>query len=147
MLPAKPLVNMETASLASSTTLVAHGPSSPSSSMINVPIPLSALLSPEEITRLDTYRGQCDRTFWITRLINRKKDKQSSGGEPKERVKDVRMSREEYEAYWATDEEGKYVGTEPEGKGRVIVRDRLWAELGLFGRSARTGKSDRDRHI
>lgn len=119
--------------------------------MITVPIPLSALLTPEEITRLDTYRGQCDQTFWITRLINRNKEKkqqqQGSGSEPKERVKEVRMSREEYEAYWARDANGKYVGTEPEGKGRVIVRDRCWAELGLFGKSARTGKSDRDRYI
>jgi len=146
MSPTKPPTKIETASLASSTTLIAPNPSSPSSPTIPLPIPLSALLTPVEITRLDTYRGQCDQTFWITRLISRKKEK-SSGGEAKERVKEVRMSKEEYEAYWARDEVGRYVGTEVEGKGRVIVRDSLWAELGLFGKSARTGKSDRDRYI
>jgi len=140
--------NAETTSLASSTRPLAPTPSSPPS-MITVPIPLSALLTPEEITRLETYREQCDHTFWITRLINRQKEKKQGSGaeETKERVKDVRMSREEYEAYWARDEEGRYVGTEPEGRGAVIVRGRLWAELGLFGKSARTGKSDRDRYI
>lgn len=116
--------------------------------MIIVPIPLSSLLTPEEITRLDTYHDQCDHTFWITRLINRQKEKkQGSAEETKQRVKDVRMTREEYEAYWARDEEGRYVGTEPEGRGAVIVRGRLWAEFGLFGKSARTGKSERDRYI
>ena len=140
--------NFETASLASSTPLFTPSSSAPSS-MITVPIPLSTLLTPAEITRLDTYRSQCDQTFWITRLINRQKKQHQnpSAEQPRERVKDVRMSREEYEAYWARDGEGNYVGTEPEGRGVEIVRGRLWAELGLFGKSARTGKGERDRYI
>ena len=57
------------------------------------------------------------------------------------------MSRQEYDAYWATDAEGRYIGSQPQGEGKEILRKRLWAELGLFGKSARTGQSDRDRTI
>ena len=57
------------------------------------------------------------------------------------------MSRSEYEAYWATDGEGRYIGTRPQGEGREILRKRLWAELGLFGESARTGRGERDTRI
>lgn len=34
----------------------------------------------------------------------------------------VRMTRGEYLKYWAKDEEGRYVGTEPEGEGRERLR-------------------------
>lgn len=111
--------------------------SSAASPTITVSIPLSSLLSDEEIARLDTFKGKCDEKFWITRLISRNKQKKSdansaSGQEGKDRVKDVQMSRAEYEAFWARDQDGRYIGTEPEGKGREILRKRLWAELGLF---------------
>ena len=45
------------------------------------------------------------------------------------------MSREEYAMYWKRDEGGRYIGTEPEGKGKEILRQRLWV---------RTGKTDRE---
>ena len=94
-------------------------------------------------------KDQCDDKFWIRRLFKpeRKEKQQSGDSAPKVRVKDVRMSREEYAMYWNRDEGGWYIGREPEGKGREILRQRLWAELGLFEESTRTGKTDRDRYI
>lgn len=122
---------------------------------VTVTIPLDELLYPEEIARLDTYKDDCTKTFWLTRIISRKRQSHntsasastSNSPEPTERTKKVRMARSEYEAYWATDEEGRYIGTSPQGEGREILRKRLWAELGLFGKSARTGRGERDTRI
>ena len=154
MSQSKTSATFDTSSLAPSDTPLVKDTSSSSaaSPTITVSIPLSSLLSPEEIARLNTYKGKCDEKFWITRLISRNKQKKSGanaagGQEGKEKVKDVQMSRAEYEAFWARDQDGRYIGTEPEGRGREVLRERLWAELGLFGRSARTGKSERDLYI
>ena len=38
-------------------------------------------------------------------------------------VKMLRMSKEDYAKYWAKDDDGNYIGTEPEGEGR-----KIWAE-------------------
>lgn len=116
---------------------------------VTVNIPLDELLSPEEIARLDTFKDDCTQKFWITRLIAQ--HKHSSAPSPSttrtERTKQIRMSKQEYEAYWATDAEGRYIGSKPQGEGREILRKRLWAELGLFGKSARTGLGERDRTV
>lgn len=127
--------------------------------ILTVAIPLDELLYPKEIARLDTYKDDCTRTFWLTRVISSVRSKNlsnatssnpssfSNAPKPKERAKKVRMPRSEYEAYWATDEKGKYIGKQPQGEGREILRERYWAELGLFGKSARMRKSDRDRTV
>ena len=117
--------------------------------VVTVTIPLDELLDPEEIARLDTYKDDCTKTFWLTRIISQRKASasSSSSAEPIEKTKKVRMSRQEYDDYWATDADGRYIGRQPQGEGREILRKRLWAELGLFGKSARTGRSDRDRTI
>ncbi|CAF9930122.1 MAG: hypothetical protein HETSPECPRED_007552 [Heterodermia speciosa] len=145
-------------------------PRSPSPSpTVTVTIPLDELLSPSEIARLDTYKNDCTKTFWLTRLISKRSSSTSSPPSPptststatstattnpistptppEERTKKVQMPLAEYEAYWATDEEGRYVGTRPQGEGREVLRRRLWAELGLFGKSARTGRGERDRRV
>lgn len=122
-----------------------HSKASAPSSTITVPIPLSSLLTPEEITRLDQYKDSCEEKFWITKLLGRKKRKGDKGGA--QRVKDVTMSRKEYEAYWARDEDGNIVATDPEWVGRERLRERLWGELGLFGESKRRGKGEGDRYI
>jgi hypothetical protein len=46
-------------------------------------------------------------------------------------TKKIAMSEIEYLAYWARDERGEYVGTEPQEAGRMIWRRKLWAELYL----------------
>ena len=49
------------------------------------------------------------------------------GKDKKEEKRDfvmVDMTRREYLMYWAKDEEGRYVGTEPEGEGRRRLRER-----------------------
>ena len=135
--------------------------SAESSDTVTVTIPLDELLYPEEIARLDTYKDECTKAFWLTRIFAKNKPSPTtsspaaapsshpsdSTAEPTERVKKVQMSRSEYEAYWATDEEGRYIGTQPQGEGKEVLRKRLWAELGLFGKSARTGLSERDRTV
>ena len=101
--------------------------------IVTVTIPLDELLYPEEIARLDTYKDNCTKTFWLTRFISRKRQSHNASAsasastrpEPTEPTKKVRMSRSEYEAYWATDEEGRYIGTRPQGEGREILRKRL----------------------
>lgn len=137
--------------------------STESSDTVTVTIPLDELLYPEEIARLDTYKDDCTKKFWLTRIFaktNRSSTTSTTSStasssshpplptsEPTERVKRVQMSRSEYEAYWATDAEGRYIGTQSQGEGKEVLRKRLWAELGLFGKSARTGLSERDRHV
>ena len=41
------------------------------------------------------------------------------------------MTPSEYKAYWARDQDGKYIGTEPQDAAREIWRRKLWAELYL----------------
>ena len=140
--------------------------SAQSTDIVTVTIPLDELLYPEEIARLDVYKDDCTKKFWLTRIFNKRSPpppttttssslststspaaSPSLSTQPTERTKKVQMSRSEYEAYWATDDEGRYIGTQPQGEGREVLRKRLWAELGLFGKSARTGLSERDKTV
>ncbi|KAL8823588.1 MAG: hypothetical protein Q9191_005721 [Dirinaria sp. TL-2023a] len=85
---------------------------SSTASTVTVSIPLSSLLSPEEIARLDTFIGKCGEKFWITKLVGRKKQKKSAASaagdrEAKENVGGVQMSQAEYEAFRARDQDGE----------------------------------------
>ncbi|TKA81626.1 hypothetical protein B0A49_01260 [Cryomyces minteri] len=53
----------------------------------------------------------------------------------KEQVRMVQMTRDEYDTYWARDEDGNYIGTAPEGSGREWYRRKLQA----YGRATPNG--------
>ncbi|GME53097.1 hypothetical protein GTA08_BOTSDO05428 [Neofusicoccum parvum] len=87
-------------------------------SIINVPIPLEDLEDEPEERAPGTER----RSSWMGR-IGRK-----MAGKEKQKIRNVKMTRGEYLKYWAKDEHGNYVGTEPEGMGKEIWREKLKAE-------------------
>jgi len=45
---------------------------------------------------------------------------------PNEEYRLLRMSKSEYEKYWARTETGGYIGTEPEGEGQRRLRAQNW---------------------
>ena len=45
---------------------------------------------------------------------------------PNEEFRLLRMSKGEYTKYWAYDDEGNYVGTEPEGVGQERMKAQGW---------------------
>lgn len=87
-------------------------------SIINVPIPLEDLEDEPEEQAPGTER----RSSWMGR-IGRK-----MAGKEKQKIRNVKMTRGEYLKYWAKDEHGNYVGTEPEEMGKQIWREKLKAE-------------------
>jgi len=43
-----------------------------------------------------------------------------------EEYKMLKMSKQEYLKYWARDETGLYMGTEPEGEGHARLKAQGW---------------------
>ncbi|CAO1602104.1 hypothetical protein XANCAGTX0491_005735 [Xanthoria calcicola] len=101
-------------------------------SVLLIPIPVSALrvatpppstsrkkTTEEETTPQPQQRrlSSSSSSKLMNRLRGEKKKK-------KEEFKMVEMTRGEYLRYWAKDEEGRYIGTEPEGEGVRRLRER-----------------------
>jgi len=59
-------------------------------------------------------------------VIGRMNDRLMGGVGPNEEFKLLRMSKLEYTKYWARDERGNYVGTEPEGVGHERLKAQGW---------------------
>ena len=59
-------------------------------------------------------------------VIGRMNDRLSGGVGPNEEFRLLRMPKSEYTRYWARDERGNYVGTEPEGAGHERLRAQGW---------------------
>lgn len=59
-------------------------------------------------------------------VIGRMNDRLTGGVGPNEEFKLLRMPKSEYTMYWARDEQGIYVGTEPEGLGHERLRAQGW---------------------
>ncbi|OJD36818.1 uncharacterized protein BKCO1_9000169 [Diplodia corticola] len=87
-------------------------------SMINVPIPAADLWDGSEPVPQPNER----RSSWIAKLGKK------LGTKEKQKIVNVKMTRGEYLKYWAKDEDGNYVGTEPRGEGKRIWREKLEAE-------------------
>ncbi|KAL8821035.1 MAG: hypothetical protein Q9223_000874 [Gallowayella weberi] len=84
-------------------------------SIITVPIPLFVLYPPfNPVDLIPTNPSREGRVSWFGRA------KKSTAQE----FKFVEMTRKEYLMYWAKDDRGRYVGTEPEGEGRKVLKMR-----------------------
>ena len=59
-------------------------------------------------------------------VIGRMNDRLMGGVGPNEEFRLLRMPLCEYTRYWARDERGVYVGTEPEGEGHERLRAQGW---------------------
>ncbi|KAL8668891.1 MAG: hypothetical protein Q9168_006500 [Polycauliona sp. 1 TL-2023] len=95
-------------------------------SIIAVPIRLSALEDPLAGSDGDSAgKGSAGPDQQQRRRSSSSKFIQKlKGGGKKDDFKMVNMTRREYLMYWAKDEEGRYIGTEPEGEGRRVLRER-----------------------
>lgn len=59
-------------------------------------------------------------------VLSRFNDRMQPGLGPNEEYRLLRMSKSEYEKYWARTETGGYIGTEPEGEGQRRLRAQNW---------------------
>ncbi|KAI9709621.1 MAG: hypothetical protein M1812_007669 [Candelaria pacifica] len=83
-------------------------------SIITVPIPID---EPSPCPETNIIKE--GKKSWVSKLGDSIKGKKSQG-----KFRMVRMTRGEYLKYWAKDEEGRYIGTEPEGMGRELWRNK-----------------------
>lgn len=83
--------------------------------LISVPIPVSV----DSAAAADNAADQVESKGWGSRLKQAMKGKRSP---PK--MKMVKMTRGEYLKYWARDEQGNYIGTEPEGMGEKLWKNK-----------------------
>ncbi|KAL8683603.1 MAG: hypothetical protein Q9224_006668 [Gallowayella concinna] len=84
-------------------------------SIVTIPIPLLVLYPPSNpVDLIPTTPSKERRVSWFGRA---KKPKAQE-------FRMVEMTRKEYLMYWAKDDEGRYVGTEPEGEGRKVLKMR-----------------------
>lgn len=108
-------------------------------SVLLIPIPVSALRgatppspsaseNPTEETSPQQQQQERRSSSSSSKLMNRLRG--GGGGKKKEEFKMVEMTRGEYLRYWAKDEEGRYIGTEPEGEGVRRLRGRERGEGG-----------------
>ena len=92
-------------------------------SILTIPIPLSKLYpSAVGSNNIDTQNQnpvQQERRRWSVFGKSGGKEEKDKGG-----FKMVKMTRREYLMYWAKDEQGRYIGTEPEGDGRKLLLER-----------------------
>ncbi|KAL8649291.1 MAG: hypothetical protein Q9226_005638 [Calogaya cf. arnoldii] len=89
-------------------------------SVLVIPVPLSALEAEEASAPKGDNKEPQRRSSLFGKL---KKGGEMKGGK-KDGFKMVEMTRGEYLKYWAKDEEGRYIGTEPEGQGARRLRER-----------------------
>ncbi|KAI9753452.1 MAG: hypothetical protein M1835_000991 [Candelina submexicana] len=82
-------------------------------SIIHVPIPVDES-STSEIQQKERKQS------WVRKIGDGIRGKKTGQG----KFRMVKMTRGEYLKYWAKDEEGRYIGTEPEGLGRELWRDK-----------------------
>ncbi|KAK5015165.1 hypothetical protein LTR60_003001 [Cryomyces antarcticus] len=138
--------NVETASVAASeaTTLV-PGDDQPDTSLIYVSIPLADLApagtdpstesSPATSNAASSSSAlRPPKPSWLERLAGAVTGKSFATPE-QQGFRTVQMTRADFRKYWARDEEGRYVGTEPEGSGREWYREKLRA----YGRACDGG--------
>ncbi|KZF22829.1 hypothetical protein L228DRAFT_268211 [Xylona heveae TC161] len=123
-----------------SNALGASGPNIISTPQNPLTSPTPAISSPE-VTESKTRRtGWWKRSGGGTSNSNTKTipslihPNQKKAREKKYQI--VQMTRGEYLKYWAKDEQGRYCGTEPEGKGRELWRERLRAAREASGHGA-----------
>ncbi|KAI4219662.1 MAG: hypothetical protein LQ349_008291 [Xanthoria aureola] len=106
-------------------------------SVLLIPIPVSALRAantpsppPSSVSENPTTEEETTQQPQQRRLSSSSSSKLMNrlrGGKKKkkkEEFKMVEMTRGEYLRYWAKDEEGRYIGTEPEGEGVRRLRER-----------------------
>ncbi|KAL8632592.1 hypothetical protein Q9189_001744 [Teloschistes chrysophthalmus] len=96
-------------------------------SILTIPIPLSALTPPSPTTTNPSSPSPnptTNSTKSKSSFLGKLKGTDKSKGNGKGDFKMVKMTRREYLAYWAKDEEGRYIGTEPEGEGARRLRER-----------------------
>ncbi|KAI4246130.1 MAG: hypothetical protein L6R40_002082 [Gallowayella cf. fulva] len=84
-------------------------------SIITVPIPLLTLYPPSNPIDLIPKTTSKERRVSLFGSSKRAKNQE---------FKMIQMSRKEYLMYWAKDEKGRYIGTEPEGEGRKVLKMR-----------------------
>ena len=87
-------------------------------SILTIPIPYSGIYPASSIPGGNESTPGKRKGSFLGRFTNGSKKK-------REGFKMVKMTRREYLMYWAKDEEGRYVGTEPEGRGREVFGERL----------------------
>ena len=97
--------------------------------MLKIPIPVSDLSDPTNISNTSPSTSQSTLPTANDKETPRRSSilRKFKGKDKKEKKRDfvmVDMTRREYLMYWAKDEEGRYVGTEPEGEGRRRLRER-----------------------
>ncbi|KAL8798899.1 MAG: hypothetical protein Q9182_006299 [Xanthomendoza sp. 2 TL-2023] len=93
-------------------------------SIITIPIPLFVLYPPSNpVDLIPMTQSRERRVSWFGRA---KKPKAQE-------FKMVEMTRKEYLMYWAKDDVGRYVGTEPEGEGRKVLKMRGQPPIGPCG--------------
>ena len=83
--------------------------------IISVPVQVRSTPS----TTKEQHGERCGIAGWKSKLKKHQSGKSSST------VKVLRMTRGEYLKYWARDEQGNYCGTEPEGVGEGLWKDRM----------------------
>lgn len=93
-----------------------------------IPVPMSVLEDPSAHTTPSTTNDNpIKEPQQQRRPSSFMKKLKGGGGEKKAKKEDfkmVKMTRGEYLMYWAKDEEGRYIGTEPEGEGVQRLRER-----------------------
>ncbi|KAL8663692.1 MAG: hypothetical protein Q9202_003638 [Teloschistes flavicans] len=93
-------------------------------SILTIPIPWSALaFSPSSLSTPDPISPTTTPTNKSKSSILAKL-KPGKEKRKKEGFRMVRMTRREYLAYWAKDEQGRYIGTEAEGERLRRLRER-----------------------
>lgn len=103
-------------------------------SLLMIPVPMSALKDPSsapngdddavgEQPKQERQQQQQQQQRRSSNFMNKLKGGEKKGRK-KEEFKMVKMTRGEYLMYWAKDEEGRYMGTEPEGEGARRLRER-----------------------
>lgn len=105
-------------------------------SIISVPIPASELEDPDAPTSHDLDSSNPDipaAKHSKPSIFSKLSGKGAKKSPKKHDFKIVLMPRGDYLKYWAKDEKGNYIGTEPQGLGGKLLREkiRLEKEQGL----------------
>ena len=96
-------------------------------SKIKIAIPYADL--PPRLTSPSDDQDQSRKKSFVGRLGSKlslpgKNGDGNGEGTNKRGFRMIEMTRREYLMYWAKDEQGRYIGTEPKGKGAEIWREK-----------------------
>ena len=78
---------------------------------------------PEQTTRKKSLVGKLGSRFSLSSPSSSSSSSDKSENK-KAGFRMIEMTRREYLMYWAKDEQGRYIGTEPKGRGAEIWRER-----------------------